>query len=65
MFNSFTLLEDVNKTEYEKLRRESAILFIWSLGGQNEYHLETHEILLIQRFNNITTKVINAEVGNS
>ena len=65
MFNGFTSLEDVNEIEYEKSRRESSTLFPWTLGEHNYYLLETHEDFLIQRSLNITTKVMNAEVGNS
>ena len=65
VFNGYTSLEDVNEIDYEKSRRESAALFPCSLGEQNEYLLETHEIFLIQRFLHFTTKVMNAEVGDS
>ena len=65
VFNGYSSLEDVNETEYEKLRRESAALFPWSLGEQNEYLLETHEDFLIQISLNITTKVMNSDVGNN
>ena len=65
VFNGYTSWEDVNEIEYEKSRRESSTMFPWTLSEQNEYFLETHENLLIQRSLNITTKVINVEVGNS